>query len=110
MKQVYIAIIAGCVVVLALLVGYWLDLPGVHQLVGAANDALTQVFGALFAGVKILFFTGLVLGVAYAVIELRKRNRITLIGHGKHGPAQAVLHGGQLVQLTQPGQAQLGSS
>jgi hypothetical protein len=28
-----------------------------------------------------------------------------MIGHGKHGPAQAILHGGQFVQLTPPGQA-----
>ena len=73
----------------------------------AADAALTEIFGALFAGIKILFFTALVLGAAWVPIELHKRSKITIISGTKHRPAQAVVHKGELVQLAQPGQAQL---
>lgn len=107
MKHFFMSLIAVVVLVVLFAIAYWLNLPGVHTFLGAANDALTEIFGALFVGLKLLFFTGLVLGIAYAVIELRKRSRITVISGTKHRPAQAIIHKGELVQLAQPGQAQL---
>lgn len=107
MKHFFMSLIAVVVLVVLFAIAYWLNLPGVHTFLGAANDALTEIFGALFVGLKLLFFTGLVLGIAYAVIELRKRSRITVISGTKHRPAQAIIHKGELVQLAQPGQQQL---
>lgn len=107
MKQFFMALIAVVVLVMLFAVGYWFNLPGVHTFLGSANDALTEFFGALFIGMKILFFAGVVLGIAYVVVELRRHSQVKVIGAGKHGYQQAVIHNGQIVHLNQPGSAQL---
>src|SRR6266487_1714600 len=83
--------VIGLIVIL-MAVGYWFNRV-------AVDAALSDVFGALWIAVKVVFFVGLVFGVAYGVIELRRRSRVTVIGHTKHGPVQAIVHNGQLVQL-----------
>jgi hypothetical protein len=88
-------------------VGYWLNFPGVHSLLGQLHDALAQVLGALFVGLTLLFFVGLALGVAYAVVELHRRSRVTIIGHSKHGPQQAFIHNGEVHHLVTSAQQQL---
>src|SRR6266516_6065210 len=72
----------------------------------AVNLAFSEVFGALFVGLKILFFVGLGLGVLYVIVHVR--NHARLIKPTKHGPVQAVQqHGGEWLQLASPAQQQL---
>lgn len=90
--------VIGLIVIL-MAVGYWFNRV-------AVDAALSDVFGALWIAVKVVFFVGFLLGIAWCVIELRRRSRVTVIGHGKHGPIQAVIHAGELVHLAQPSQQQ----
>lgn len=92
-------LVALALVAMAFLL-YWLNR-------AAVDLAMTEVFGALFTGLKILFFAGVVLGSAWVVIEIKRHSQVKVIGAGKHGYQQAVIHNGQIVHLQQPGQAQL---
>lgn len=98
MKQLSLVFAIVLVGLLALM--YWLNRVSVDL-------ALTDVFGALFTGIKILFFTVLVLGAAWVAIEIKRHSEVKVIGPGKHGFKQAIIHKGEIVQLAQPNQQQL---
>lgn len=83
----------GAMVILAFGLLYWVNRV-------AVDLAIAELFGALFVGIKILFFAGSLLGLAWCGIELHRRSRVTVIKPSKHGPAQAAIHRGELVQLT----------
>lgn len=55
---------------------------------------------AVFVGVGILFGVTIVLGSTAILIKLNNARKIQVIGYTKHGPTQAVVHKGELVQLS----------
>lgn len=100
MKHTFAIVLALALVILAFVL-YWLNRHSVDL-------ALTEIFGALFTGIKILFFVGVALGVAWAAIEIKHHSRLKVIGPDRSGHyKQAIIHKGEVVHLAQPNQAQL---
>lgn len=58
---------------------------------GELHDGLANLFAAIGIGVEIVFFTGLLLVGAYALIRLRNMWTVQVIGPTRHGPQQAVM-------------------
>lgn len=71
-----------------------------HQFVGEVHTALIEGVQSVWTGVVILFFTAVVLGSATALVKINQARRVQVIGYTKHGPTQAVVHRGELVQLS----------
>lgn len=71
-----------------------------HQFVNEVHTAIVEGVQAVWAGVIILFFTAVVLGSATALVKINQARRVQVIGYTKHGPTQAVVHKGKLVQLS----------
>jgi hypothetical protein len=96
MKQLSLVFAILLVALIALM--YWLNRV-------AVDLALTEIFGALFVGIKILFFVGIALGIAWCAIEIKRHSQVKVIRPGKHGPVQAIIDkSGVIHQLEVAGQ------
>jgi hypothetical protein len=100
MKHTFAIVLALALVALAFAL-YWLNRM-------AVDLAASEFFGALFTGLKILFFAGVALGVAWCAVELKRHSQVKVIRPNKHGAAQVLIHNGEVHHLAQPNsQAQL---
>lgn len=73
-----------------------------HQTVNELHAGIIEGLHAVYSGVIILFFTGLLLGSAFALVKLNHMRKVQVIGANKHGPAQVVIYRNELVQLQSP--------
>lgn len=94
--------IMGAGVLLILLIAIGMNQHGFQVFLGELHVAILAIAHAAAIGGIILFFTGLVLGVAYVVIRLKHFNDTHVIHASKHGPAQAVISKKAVTHLQGP--------
>lgn len=102
MKQ--LSLVFAILLVGLLAVMYWINKV-------AVNAAISEIFGAAFTGLKILFFTALILGslygMAWAALEIRRHAKVQVIGPSRDGHyKQAIVHKGEVIHLQQPNSQQ----
>jgi hypothetical protein len=78
------------------------NMSGFHTLLGQIDGAAQEAISEVWTGIKIIVGTALVLGVTVAIVRINHMRHVHMIGPTKHGPLQAVMYKGELVQLVSP--------
>ena len=97
-REMLLLLVVG-VPLLILLLAIFTNMTAFHSVLGEIHSAIITIALGAWDGIIMLFFTGLILGSAWAVIRLRQMSKFHVVGPTKHGPAQAIVSKSPDVQV-----------